>query len=105
MGTPARQFLAMPDAIYANDPAWRPQLKFERVAHLNPKKNPGAAVAENRHLFLAKRDGKFVGRIAAFTNPAHDAHRNENAGFFGFFDCEANTETGEALLTAAQSWM
>ncbi len=100
-----RQFLAMPDVIYANDPAWRPQLKFERAAHLNPKKNPGAAATKNRRLFLAKRDGVFVGRIAAFTNPAHDAHRNEKAGFFGFFDCEANLETGAALLSAAQSWV
>ena len=100
-----RQFLAVPDAIYANDSAWRPQLKFERAAHLNPKKNPGAAALQNRQLFLAQRDGRDVGRIAAFINPAHDAHYNEAAGFFGFFDCEANAQTGAALLGAAQSWL
>ena len=100
-----RQFLAMPDIIYADDPAWRPQLKFERAAHLNPLKNPGAAALENRGLFLAKREGLFVGRIAAFVNLAHDAHHDERAGFFGFFECEAETETGQALIAAAQNWL
>ena len=53
-----RQFLAVPDTIYAHDSAWRPQLKFERAAHLNPQKNPGAAALDNRQLFLAQRDGR-----------------------------------------------
>ena len=100
-----REFLAVPDFIYADDPAWRPQLKFERAAHLNPQKNPGAAAPENRQLFLAKRGEEFVGRIAAFINPAHDSHYNETAGFFGFFDCEENKATGASLLEAAQFWL
>lgn len=100
-----RQFLAMPDIIYANDPAWRPQLKFERSAHINPRKNPGAASIENRQLFLAQKNGEFVGRIAAFINPAHNAHYGARAGFFGFFDCEADLQTGEALLKAAENWI
>jgi len=100
-----RQFLAVPDSVYGDDPNWRPQLKFERAAHLNPKSNPGAASLENRQLFLARRNGSFVGRIAAFINPAHIGRYNDNAGFFGFFDCEANLETGSALLNAAQEWL
>ena len=100
-----REFLAVPDFIYADDPAWRPQLKFERAAHLNPQKNPGAAAIEDRQLFLAKRGAEFVGRIAAFINPEHDTHHNETVGFFGFFDCEANKETGATLLSAAQAWL
>ena len=68
-----RRFLAVPDAVYADDVNWRPQLRFERAAHLNPAKNPGAAKLENRQLYLAVRDGKDVGRIAAFINPAHNA--------------------------------
>jgi len=70
-----RRFLAMPDAVYAGDKNWRPQLAFERAAHLNPEKNPGAAKIENRQLFLALRDGQDVGRIAAFINPAHSAEK------------------------------
>ena len=100
-----RRFLAVPDTVYAGDKNWRPQLAFERAAHLNPEKNPGAAKLENRQLFLALRDGQDIGRIAAFINPAHNVHSNANDGFFGFFDCVAKDEVGEALLSAAEVWL
>ena len=61
-----RAFLSVPDYVYRDDPHWRPQLRFERAAHLNPSKNPGAAAHGDRQLFLAKQSGEYVGRIAAF---------------------------------------
>ena len=100
-----RRFLAVPDAVYASDEHWRPQLSFERAAHLDPTKNPGAASVKNRQLFLAMRGGQDIGRIAAFTNPAHNAHSKSNDGFFGFFDCVAEAPIGMALLGAAESWL
>ena len=100
-----RRFLAVPDAVYADDVNWRPQLKFERAAHLNPAKNPGAASLENRQLFLAVIEGRDVGRIAAFINPAHNLHSQANDGFFGFFDCAAEAKIGAALLKAAEEWL
>lgn len=101
----SRRFLAVPDAVYADDTNWRPQLSFERAAHLNPEKNPGAAKLENRQLFLAVRGGKDIGRIAAFINPAHNVHYKANDGFFGFFDCVDDAEVGTALLETAQAWL
>lgn len=100
-----RRFLAVPDKIYAHDKNWRPQLSFERAAHLNPHKNPGAATLDNRQLFLAVRDGQDIGRIAAFINPAHNVHSNANDGFFGFFDCQDQADIGQALLSAAENWL
>ena len=100
-----RRFLAVPDVVYAEDENWRPQLSFERAAHLDPSKNPGAANFENRQLFLAVRDGKDIGRIATFINPAYNQHSNANDGFFGFFDCLPEAELGEALLSAAERWL
>lgn len=100
-----RRFLAVPDAVYASDEHWRPQLSFERAAHLDPAKNPGAASVKNRQLFLAMRGGQDIGRIAAFTNPAHNAHSKSNDGFFGFFDCVAEAPIGMALLDAAETWL
>ena len=100
-----RRFLAVPDSVYAEDNNWRPQLGFERAAHLNPDKNPGAAALDNRQLFLAVKDGKDVGRIAAFINPAHNMHSDANDGFFGFFDCVSEAEIGDALLGAAEGWL
>lgn len=100
-----RRFLAVPDAVYADIPQWRPQLGFERAAHLNPAKNPGAASLDNRQLYLAVRGGEDVGRIAAFINSAHNMHASANDGFFGFFDCIADEEVGAALLGAAEIWL
>lgn len=100
-----RAFLLLPNEIYKADPNWRPQLNFERAAHLNPTKNPGAAELNNRALFLARREGQFVGRIAAFINPAHNSHSQANDGFFGFFDCVPEGDVGTALLCAAEEWL
>jgi len=100
-----KAFLALPHRIYKSDPVWRAPLAFERADHFNPDKNPGAALRQNRRLFLAKRGEDIVGRIAAFINPVHQAHYKDNGGFFGFFDCEANPETGRALLEAAETWL
>ena len=100
-----RRFLAVPDAVYEKDMYWRPQLGFERAAHLNPAKNPGAADFANRQLVLAVRDNIDIGRIAAFINPAHNLQYSANDGFFGFFDCIADEEVGTALLGAAETWL
>jgi hypothetical protein len=100
-----QRFLAIPDIIYKQDAHWRPQLKFERAAHLNPAKNPGAASFENRQLFIAVKDGEDIGRIAAFINPAHNTHSGANDGFFGFFDCIPEAEIGASLLGAAEAWL
>ncbi len=51
--------------------------------------------------FLAWRDGKPVGRIAAIINRAHNERYGDKTGFFGFFDCEDNIELARALFDAA----
>jgi len=49
------------------------------------------------------RDGAAVGRIAAIINRSHNAHYADRAGFFGFFACEDNDETAQALIDAASA--
>jgi hypothetical protein len=48
--------------------------------------------------YLAKRDGKPAGRIAAIINQRHIEYHNEKAGFFGFFESENTQEIASALL-------
>lgn len=52
--------------------------------------------------FLARRDGRVVGRIAAIHNRTHNEYWNDRVGFFGFFACEDNEETSHALFEAAE---
>ncbi len=53
--------------------------------------------------FIARRDGKPVGRIAAIVYRSHNTRYQDTTGFFGFFDCEDNPETARALFDQAAS--
>lgn len=99
------RFLALPDKIYKEDSSWRPQLKFERKAQINPISNPSAPSFDNRVLFIATKNGEDAGRIAAFINEGHNKHSKKNDGFFGFFDCLADNLLGQLLLESAENWL
>jgi GNAT superfamily N-acetyltransferase len=77
---------------------------MERKMLLNPRKNPFFQHAQVQ-LFLARRRGQVVGRIAAVINTAHDDYHHERAGFFGLFECLPDTKAASVLLQAAQDWV
>ncbi len=51
--------------------------------------------------FLAARDGRIVGRIAAVVNRSHNERYRDSVGFFGFFESENDPETARALFDRA----
>jgi hypothetical protein len=97
-------FLNLPYSLYKGASAWHPPLRFERRLQISQDKNPNA-YGLDRQLFIAKRGPKIIGRIAAFLNPQHRARYQDEAGHFGYFDCEADPATGAALLSAAEAWL
>jgi len=99
-----KQFLDLPYTLHKADPNWRAPLRFERAAQLDPKKNP-AAKPITVQFFLAYKNGKCLGRIAAFLNASHDDHYKDNAGFFGYLDSAADSQITQALLSAAEDWV
>jgi GNAT superfamily N-acetyltransferase len=98
-----KAFLKFPWQVYAGDPQWIPPLFVERKALLNERKNPFFQHAQMQ-LFLAKRQQRIVGRIAAVINEAHNQYHHERAGFFGLFECLHDAEAATALLDAAAAW-
>jgi GNAT superfamily N-acetyltransferase len=56
-------------------------------------------------MFLAEKDGKLAGRIAAIKNDLHIEYHKENVGFFGFFECIDDQEVANALFDTAKSWL
>jgi hypothetical protein len=54
--------------------------------------------------FLALRDGRPVGRIAAIRNRLHNEYHHDLTGFFGFFDF-ADDEVADVLFAAACDWL
>ena len=71
---------------------------------LDTKSNPFYRDAE-RALFIARRDGRPVGRVAAIENRAHNRFHGDRVGFFGFFECADDAETARALFGAARAWL
>ncbi|MBI2919668.1 MAG: N-acetyltransferase [Planctomycetes bacterium] len=98
-----REFLRLPWAFYRGDPNWVPPLLGE-VKKLLAKSHPIHEHVE-AELFLARRDGRAVGRISACVNRAHLEAHADGAGFWGFFECEDDAGTAAALFDAAAAWL
>lgn len=71
---------------------------------LDRKRNPFFAHGDVA-TFLAERDGRSVGRIAAIVNEAHNAFHEDRVGFFGLFECEEDPEAARALFDTAARWV
>ena len=101
-----RRFIDLPWQIYnpKDHPQWVPPLRIAVADALNTKGNPFYKTAD-RQLFLAVRDGRPVGRIAAIENRAHNTFHRDNVGFFGFFECAEDQEAANALFAAAETWL
>jgi hypothetical protein len=65
-----KQFLQVPARLHAGDSNWVQPLLFERLEHLNPKKNPYFEHAEVAY-WLALRGERPVGRISAQVDRLH----------------------------------
>lgn len=71
---------------------------------LDTKSNPFYRHGD-RQLFIARRHGRLVGRIAAIENRAHNAFHGDSIGFFGFFEATRDPEAADALIAAAATWL
>lgn len=98
------EFLTMPRPIYAGDPHWVEPLRFERLQHLDPLKNPFFAHAEVAY-WIARRNGRPVGRISAQVNRAHLQRHDDATGHFGFLEAEDDAAVFTALLRTAEAWL
>ena len=99
-----RSFLAFPERLYKNDPAWVPPLLLDLKELLNPDKHPFHQHADVQY-FLALQGKEVVGRIAAIVNHQYVSFHNEPIGFFGFFESIDDPSVASALLTTAEQWV
>lgn len=85
-------------------PTWVPPLRMSVYENLDTEKNPFYKRAELK-LFIAEKDGRPVGRIAAIDNKGHNEFHNEKTGFYGFFESIEDQEVANALFKAAEEWL
>ncbi len=95
-------FIGLAWTVQGQNPHWVPPLRSE-VKKLLDTKHPFWLRAE-RQLFLAEREGRAVGRIAAIMDAAFIDYHHELAGAWGFFECENDQEAASALFEEAQAW-
>jgi len=98
------EFVKLPWSIYVNDPQWVPQLQIATKELLDRAKHPFYANAD-AEFFVARRDGRPVGRIAAIIDRNHNKFHEEKAGFFGFFESIDDQEVANALIETARKWV
>jgi GNAT superfamily N-acetyltransferase len=98
------QFIRLPWRIYRGNPCWVPPLLAEQRRALQPGSNPFFEHSRAR-LFLARRAGETVGRIAAIENRRHLDVYADDTGFFGFFECVEDETVARALVGAAADWV
>jgi hypothetical protein len=99
-----KAFIRATRSIYADDPNWVQPLTFERLDHLNAKKNPFLRDIEACY-WLVLFDGRPVGRISAQVNRAHLERYGDATGHFGFFEAIDDEEVFGLLLDTAATWL
>lgn len=97
-------FIKFPWEIYSNDPAWVPPLIIERKEFLNRKRHPFYQHGDAA-LFVARKNGKIVGRIMASDDPNYNSLHESNAGCFGLFESIDDHDVAAALFEAAGNWL
>jgi hypothetical protein len=98
------QFVKFPWSIYKNDKHWVPSLIMEQKKLLNKRKNPFFKDADADY-FIAFRDGKIAGRIAAIKNDTHLKYHKDDSGHFGFFECINDQAVADKLFNTAKNWI
>jgi len=96
------RFIQLPHTIYGKDSRWVAPLTMDERTRLNPKKNPFFEHAEAAY-FIARENGRDVGRIAASVDRSYDALHAERQAGFGFFEARSPAAAA-ALLQSAVRW-
>ena len=98
-----KQFIDFPNRLYTGNPYYVPRLYFDELNTLRRDKNPAFEVCDAR-FWLAYKDGKIAGRIAAI----HDKPSIEKWGNkylrFGWIDFIDDEAVSKALMSEVEKW-
>lgn len=98
-----KEFIEFPYTLYRGDPHWVPPLQIAVKELLDREKHPFYRNAQ-AEFYIARQNGRVVGRVAAIVDQAHNRFHEEEAGFFGFFESIDDAGVSEALLARARKW-
>ncbi len=98
-----KKFIDFPYLHYRGVENWIPPLRIQQKEILDTQHHPFYKDAEMA-LFIAEFNGNPAGRIAAIHNKSYNRFNNEEAGFFGFFECIDNQHVANLLFRVAEGW-
>jgi hypothetical protein len=99
-----KEFVELPYRLHSNSGVWVPPLRLERRIFLSRRFNAFFTHGDAQ-LFLARRDGRVVGRISAQYDDNFNAHHGNRWGMFGFLELEDDPGILPPLLDAAEQWL
>lgn len=98
-----RTFISFAYNLYKNHPCYVPNLLSDDASTLDRKKNHAFEFCEADY-FLAYKDGKVAGRVAAIINHKANEAWNVRQVRFGWIDFIEDIEVLEALLKTVSDW-
>ena len=98
-----KQFVQFYYDLYRDSSQAVPYLFFDEMATLRRDKNPSFECCEADY-FMAYKDGKMAGRVAAIINRRANEQWKVNQVRFGWFDFIDDIEVSTALLGAVEQW-
>jgi len=97
------QFVQFYYDLYRGNEYAVPYLFSDEISTLRSDKNPSFECCEAKY-FMAYRDGKMVGRVAAIINHRANERWQRKQIRFGWFDFVDDKEVSKALLNAVEEW-
>lgn len=92
-----KDFVKFPFSLYKGSPYWVPPIINDELETFDKSKNPVFKDAD-AWFYLAYKDNKIVGRVAAIINSLEVNDQNVKKMRFGWFDFIDDYEVSEALL-------
>ncbi len=101
-GALERDFIEFPKRLYRDCPQWVPWFDLD-MRKLLRRRHPFFAHASG-DFFLARREGRTVGRACVVKNPSYIAQHGTACAHFYFFDLEDDPQAAEVLVQALLDW-
>ncbi len=98
-----KEYIRFGNDLYKGNSCYVPPLIMDEIATLMPGKNPAYEHCRSQ-FFMAYRDGKPVGRIAALINDLVNEKNGTHDLRFGWVDFIDDAEVVDALFEAAYKW-
>lgn len=97
------KFIDFQIELYDGNKYFVPSMFMDDMGTMRSDKNPAFEFCEAAY-FVARRDGRIVGRIAAIVNHQVNAHSKEKTVRFSFLDFIDDYEVSAALLNTVEKW-